>query len=222
MSDQELPRFKVSCVCVPCLILIIYCTVARSYIDAGIRLLDTQHWETQYSLSLDLFELSSSVSCIIGDISAMSNRLNEIVANVKTFEDSLNASSLLAKLLASSSKYEEAITNCLSVLSALGEDISVDVSIPLVTSELSVLSTTLRNITVEQVKMLPPMTDRSKLNAMKYMSLACRYSTFAKPMLVPILSCRMVRLTIEAGFSDDSIVGLVTAGYGVVGSFICQ
>ena len=39
-------------------------------------------------------------------------------------------------------------------------------------------------------------------------------------MLVPILSCRMVRLTIEYGFCDDSIVGLVTAGYALVSA--CQ
>ena len=73
-------------------------STARSYIDSGIKLLDTQHWETQYSLSLGLFEMSASVSCMHGDIPAMSTCVNEILSHSKTFDDGLKASSLLVKL----------------------------------------------------------------------------------------------------------------------------
>ena len=124
----------------------------------------------------------------------MSTCLHEIIANVKSFEDSLTSSSLLAKLLASSSKYKEAMGNCLSVLSNLGEEISPDVSFPVVQNELAVIQTTLATITLEQVKRLPPMTDQSKLNAMKFLSMLCMYSIISK-----------VRLTVEHGFCDSSI-----------------
>ena len=180
------------------------------------RLLGTNHWEEQYSLSLQLYEMSASISCINGDIGAMSSCLHQIIANVKSFEDSLTSSSLLAKLLAASSKYDEAISNCLSILSALGEEFPQEISLPIVLNELSVIQTTLATISVDQVKLLPQMTNKSKLNAMKFLSMLCSYSIQSKPMLVPILSCRMVRLTIEHGFCDDSIVGLVTAGFSLV------
>ena len=58
-------------------------------------------------------------------------------------------------------------------------------------------------------------------------SLGCRYVnvyTFAvfhrtsrlQPMLLPFLSWRMVKLTIDYGFCNDSIVGLATAGHSFV------
>ena len=184
-------------------------------------MLDANHWQQQYSLSLDLYEMSASVSCINGDTADMQQCLNEIICYVKSFEDSLTASGLLTKLLAASSKYSEAIENCLSVLSTLGEDFPQDDDLSFVLNELSVIQATLVDITVEKVKILPKMMDKSKLHAMRFMSMLCSFAIISKPFLVPILACRMIRLTIEDGFCDDSIVGLVTVGYGLV-SFIVQ
>ena len=143
--------------------------------------------------------MSASVSCTLGDVDTMSSCLTEINANVKSFEDSLTSSILLAKLLAASAKFDEAVNNILTVLSNLGEDFPKDIDMNLVLSELSVLQTTLANITAEQVKLLPRMTKENTLHAMKFMSMLCSFSIMAKPLLAPILSCRMVRLTIEQG-----------------------
>lgn len=140
----------------------------------------------------------------------MSSCLNEIISNVRSFEDSLTSSSLLAKLLASSARYDEAMENCLTVLRNLGEEVNPDVNLSIVMEELAVLQTTLANITIDQVRALPKMTDKHKLYSMQFLSMLCMYSIISKPMLVPILSCRMVRLTIELGFCDESIVGLTT------------
>ena len=108
----------------------------------------------------------------------------------QSFDDSLKSSSLLAKLLASSSKYTEAIQTCLSVLQHLGEEVSPDVDLETVTNELEVIQTTLANITLDQVKSLPKMSDKYKLHAMQFMSMLLPYAIISKPMLVPILSCR--------------------------------
>ena len=91
--------------------------LARIYIDAGIKLLGESHWERQYPLSLDLFEMSASVSCMSGDTVTMSTCLDEILANVRSFDDSLKASSLLVKLLASGANFTSAIDNCVGILS---------------------------------------------------------------------------------------------------------
>jgi len=186
---------------------------ARCYIDVGMNLLGTDRWTEQYSLCLDLYEMSASVSCFKGDINTMSRCLHETIANVKCFEDGLTSSTLLAKLLAASSKYDEAVNNCLSILSTLGEEFPQDISLPIVLNELSTIQTTLANITVDQMKLLPPMTDGPKLKAMKFLSIICVYSTISKPMMLPLISCRMVSLMTEYGFCDDSIIGLVTAGW---------
>ena len=151
-------------------------------------MLETQHWETQYSLSLDLFEMSASVSCMHGDITKMSTCLDEISSHARTFDDSLKASSLLVKLLASLSKFEEARSNCLIILSNLGEVFPSEINLPLVLNELSLIQTTLKDITSNQIKLLTPMTDRNKLNAMKFLNMLCMYSNISKPMLLPLLT----------------------------------
>lgn len=76
----------------------------------------------------------------------------------------------------------------------------------------------LRNLSVEQMKLLPKMTDNTKLRAMEFLSMLCMQSvmTMSNPMLLPLLSCRMIRLTMEWGFCDDSIVGLVMTAYSLV------
>jgi len=188
---------------------------AQSYIDSAIKLLEIDHWETQYSLSLELFEMSASISCMHGDIDKMSSCLDNILSHAKEFNDTLKASSLLVKLLAASTKFEEAISNCLVILENLGEHFANDVSPSEAARELSVVTETLlnNNVTCEQFKLLPLMTDKRKINAMKFMNMACQYSLVSRPMLLPLLCCRMLRLTIKYGFCDDSIVGLATVGY---------
>jgi len=188
---------------------------ARSYIDIGMQLLQTKHWETDYLLSLDIFEMSASISCINGDISNMSMCLDEILSHARTFNDSLKASSLLVKLLASMSKFDEARSNCLVILSNLGEVFPSNVSLPVVLQELSATQSKLRNITLDQIKSLPAMVNVDKLNVMKFLNMLCMYSIISKPLLLPLLSCRMVELSMEYGFCADSIVGLTTAGYSI-------
>lgn len=188
---------------------------ARLYIAMGIRLLENDHWKTRYSLSLDLFEMSASVSFVNGDTDKMSACLDAISAHAKSFDDLLKASSLLVKLLTSSSKYEQARRNCLMVLSNLGEVFPQDVCPPLVLNELTSMRTTLRGISANQLKLLPPMADRNKLNVMKFFNMLCMCSLFSKPLLLPLAGCRMVKLTMEFGFCEDSIVGLATVALSV-------
>jgi len=179
------------------------------------QLLEAQHWETQYSLSLNLFEMSASLSYMSGDVTKISTLLEEISSNARTFDDSLKASSLLVKLLASVSKFEEARSNCLMILSHFGEVFPSEISLPRVLDELSAVQSALRNTTHHQIKLLPQMVDKNKLNAMKFLNMLCMYSITSKPMLLPLLSCRMVKLTLQYGFCDDSIVGYATAGYSM-------
>ena len=63
---------------------------------------------------------------------------------------------------------------------------------------------------------LPWITDRTKLNAMTFLNLLCTCSKISKPLLLPILSSRMLKLTLQHGLCADGIVGLALAGYSTV------
>ena len=184
----------------------------------GISLLESGHWEDQYTLSLDLYEMSASLYLMCGNSSKMSSCLDEILHHVNSFEDGINASTLLIKLLGSQSKYAEAISNCLSLLSKLGEEFAQpqDITPQLIFQELAETSKSLQSLTSDYFRALPPMTNKEKLHAMAIMSMLCSYSALSKPILIPLISCQMVRLTLQHGLCDDSIIGLIMVGYGVV------
>ncbi|KAL9184818.1 hypothetical protein ACHAXT_002595 [Thalassiosira profunda] len=188
---------------------------ARSYIETGIGLLEPNHWETQYALSLSLFEMSASVSCITGHTTTMHSRLQQVLAHVLTFEDSLKGASLLVKLLASNSQFDDARFNCFDILKHLGETFPPEINASTVQNELPAIRSMLTNVSYEQMKALPQMTDRSKLNAMTFLNLLCTCSLISKPLLLPILSSRMLKLTLQHGLCADGIVGLAIAGFSM-------
>ena len=160
------------------------CSVlARRYIDTGIQLLETRKWETQYSLCLDLYEMSASIAAMHGDTAKLSTCLDEILSHARVFGDSLKALSLLIQLLGSTSRYEEARNKCLMVLSALGEEFPREIDLRLVQNELSLMRNLLKHTTIDQLKLLPPMRDENKLNAMKFMNMLCVYSDKSKVRL---------------------------------------
>jgi len=182
-------------------------------------MLEPGHWEAQYSLSLELYETSSSVSLVFGDTSKISNYLDSILTHSKSFEDSLNASMMLVRLLFSLSKYNEAKSNCLGILEKLGETFPQEPNLAVVLTQLSRIQPLLLGLTVDQIKSLPSMTDTTKLQAMKFLSMLCSISGMGTPLLLPILSIRMIELTIQFGFCNDSIFGLFYTAFSQVSVF---
>lgn len=191
---------------------------ARSYIESGISLLQENHWESNYSLSLELYEMSALVSFIDGNgnADATLKRLQSILQHARTFEDTLNASVLLSKFMGSRGNYAEAINNCLGILSNLGETFPNEIDSTIVSSSVAETKQLLANITKEQISQYPVLNDPSKLNAMKFMSLLMLYAVAHKPSLMPIVSNRMMKLSFNFGFCDDSLLGLAMAAYGIV------
>ncbi|KAL7532173.1 hypothetical protein ACHAXR_005679, partial [Thalassiosira sp. AJA248-18] len=103
----------------------------------------------------------------------------------------------------------------LAILLQLGEEFPPPVNLSIALTTLSAMQPMLANISKDQMKSLPSMTDTTKLQAMKFLSMLCTLSVMSAPMLLPILSCRMMRLTLDHGFCHDSIIGLVMTGYSL-------
>ena len=192
---------------------------AQSYVDMGIKLLQPCHWEEQYSLSLDLYEMSASLCYMCGDTAKMSSCLDEIIFHANTFEDSLNAAAMLTRLLSSSHEHNEAITNCLDILGKLGEEFPQQPDLAIAHSKLLEAQPSLFTLSADNMKALPTMTDTNKLQAMKFLGMLCEISYMAAPMLLPLLSVRMMELTLQFGFCSDSILGIFYTAFSVV-SFV--
>ena len=86
-----------------------------------------------------------------GNIERMSDALAILVSNAKTFDDKLTAYSLYVKLYGATSKYGDAVSLALNVLSTLGEEFPQDISSCRVSNDLSTIQTLFASVTVEQI-----------------------------------------------------------------------
>jgi len=142
---------------------------ARGYFEAGISLLHSNPWDKQYSLCLELFELSADVSFMGGNVETVAVRLDSILSNAKLFDDTLNSRALRTKFLASQGQYVEAAEEVFGVLSNLGEECFGEISSSHLMSEINATKTLLKDTSKESILNLPPMTDIQKLTTMKFM-----------------------------------------------------
>jgi predicted ATPase len=142
---------------------------ARGYFEAGISLLHSNPWGEQYSLCLELFEMSAIVSCMEGNVETVEARLDSILSNARTFDDTLNSRALRTKFLASQGLYVEATEEVFGVLSNLGEEFPGEISSSHLKSEINATQILLKDTSKHAILNLPPMTDMRMLNTMKFM-----------------------------------------------------
>ena len=142
---------------------------ARGYLEAGISLLHAQAWAKQYSLCLELHEMSVVASYMGGNVETVSSRLDVILSNAKSFDDALNSRILRSKFLASQAQYAESTNELLGILSHFGEEFPKDACLAHVKSEIKATQLMLKDVTKESILDLPTLTDVRKMNAMKLM-----------------------------------------------------
>ncbi|KAL7531012.1 hypothetical protein ACHAXR_007019, partial [Thalassiosira sp. AJA248-18] len=183
--------------------------LAQAYFEAGISLLHADHWDKQYSLSIALYEWSVFVSFKGGSVDSVSSRLNDILFNARSFDDTLNSQVLLAKFLASQEQYADATRGVLDILSNLGEAFPKEITESLVIDEINEIVPMLDEITKDKILGLPAMTDTTKLHAMKFMDLLTTFCNYASPMLLHLVSCRMTKLTFSVSESLSQECGFL-------------
>ena len=63
---------------------------ALSLFEHGISYLGDDKWASEYETSLDLFDSAADAACVLNKSAAVTSYTEELVANAKSFDDSLN------------------------------------------------------------------------------------------------------------------------------------
>jgi len=63
---------------------------ALSLFEHGISYLRDDKWTSEYDISLDLFDSVAEAACVLNKNTAVTSYTEELVANAKSFDDSLN------------------------------------------------------------------------------------------------------------------------------------
>ncbi|MEH2296427.1 trifunctional serine/threonine-protein kinase/ATP-binding protein/sensor histidine kinase [Nostoc sp.] len=185
---------------------------AMGYFLIGIKLLAADSWQTNYDLSLALFESAAEAAVVCGDFTQMNRCVEEVLENTQVLLDKVKVYEIQIQGFSMQNKFLAAIATGLEVLQALG----INFPSPLNHSELSkVLQQTADHLAgrkVEDLINLPEMREAHQLAAMQILSSVMSPAFRGAPEIFPFFGLEMVNLSLEHGNTELSTVAYVTYG----------
>lgn len=186
---------------------------AVKHFKSGITFLGANYFEDQYELSLSLFENSALASYSEGNHEQVAIQVNHVLSNAKSFEDKFKSYCVFINVIAIGS-IDRATEKIYDLLRPLGENIDPSVISPqMALSEFMSTRGTLSGAKKEIFQHLFQMTDRTKVMAMKLMSMLVVYYNQQKTFMSGYLVCKMIRITLQYGHCEDTVFALSTFAY---------
>jgi len=187
---------------------------AIKYLQAGLRLLVKDSWNSQYEVTLALHEEAAEVAFLRGDFDRM-QKLAEVVQNcAKTLLDKIKVYEVQIQAYMSQNKLLEALNTALQVLKLLGVEFPSQVNPSDIEQAVGKTASILNGKRIEDLIDLPPMSDPYKLAAMKLLSSIFAPVYMAAPALLPLTLCKQVDLSVQYG--NASVSPFAYANYGLL------
>ncbi|MGB3514759.1 MAG: ATP-binding protein, partial [Microcoleaceae cyanobacterium] len=191
-------------------------STAIAYFNLGINLLPENSWQTEYQLTLALYEEITEASYLNGDfeevdilVDIVLEKAANILDKVKVYEVKIQACIALSKL-------PEALTIGLSVLSLLGINIPENPSQSDIQKCLQTTKSNFKEKNISELINLPLMQNPQKLAAMRILSSIFSLAFVGKPELLPVIICETINLSLQFGISP-----FFALSCGNYGSLLC-
>ena len=182
---------------------------AYSYFHNGMSFLREGHWQEHYDLSLQLFELAAKCALTNGDFASLKLCSEQVMTEVRRFEDGLNVMYFATCALAYSLRLPDSIQQSLGILKKLGIDLRQSRSAEECVQETKMLLSTL---TDDEILNTKQMTDPTTIVALKFLAKLELGMTQTKPRSVPFVTQQIIELSLAKGMSPMSPVGFVHFG----------
>ncbi|KAL7551594.1 hypothetical protein ACHAWF_014787 [Thalassiosira exigua] len=184
---------------------------AYSYMDHGISFLRKRHWEDHYDISLGLFTNAAKCALFTGELVALKYLCSSVTSKAKFFEDKLETLCIMVGALALNEP-PKAIEHCITVLSRLDEqfrDSYAEDDIKLAMAETKAMT---QGFTDQGLLEYRRMQDPSKIAAMKLLARLELLTQMARPSWQPIVTMKVVQLSIKHGLAPGSALGFTYFG----------
>jgi predicted ATPase len=183
---------------------------AFSFFDHGINFLPRNNWQEHYDLSLQLFETAGKCALVKGDLDSLKLVSDQIFLFAKRYEDKLNTLFNNVTALTYTSAPESA-KMAIAVLSQLGIELP-DSSESDFKSNIEHAKVLLTCFTDQALIGHKVMTDPSMIIAMKFLARLGMSYQYIRPASVPVVTLKMIQLSIDHGMSPVSPIGFTYFG----------
>eukprot|EP00804_Cyclotella_cryptica_P031189 CCRYP_019406-RA/>CCRYP_019406-RA protein AED:0.07 eAED:0.07 QI:42/1/1/1/0.5/0.33/3/953/1070 len=180
---------------------------AAGFFDSGVSFLTDNHWNSHYKLSLELFECAVKCSLVLGDHVRLTELSLQLFKHARCLEDRFDTLLLVMSSLAYASKISQSVRAGLSILAKLGHKLPAASTRDDIIFRIKQTQTHLSAISDMDLIQRPKMTDAKHELAMKCLSKLQLTIFLVSPDLLPIVTLKMIDLTIEHGMSPMSPVG---------------
>ncbi|MDB9306380.1 ATP-binding protein [Nodularia spumigena CS-591/12] len=206
---------------------------ALKYLKTGIELLSADAWETEYKLTIGLYDGGAEVAYLCGDFEQMQQWVEVVLQQARNLLDKIKVYEV--KIIASivQSKQLEAIQTALSILQLLGISLPHEPTAADIQQEMDGIANDLEGKAMDSAPPLaiarsavpeaiadlinlPLMTDPNKIAAMKILMGVLPAAFQTAPAIMPIIACEMVNLSLKYGNTAVSAYG-----YSLYGLIMC-
>ena len=189
---------------------------ARVYLQTGIKLLETNCWQHQYELTLNLYVMAGEIAYLNGDFEGMEQIAELVLQEALTIFDKIKIYEIQIAAQVLQSNVLAAIAVGRKALGELGVELPTEADGDLTSKMLQSLTTQLEGRQIEDLIDLPLMTDPTTQAALEVLGILFSPIIQGIPALLPWLSSMMVSLSLRSGNTAASITG-----YGIHGMVLC-
>ena len=188
-------------------------TAASKYFSLGIGILAADSWQKQYSLSLALHEEACDAAYLCGDFEKMEELAEKVINLGETLLDKVRVYEIKIQACIVQNKLIEGLTIAFNVLKF------IEIKFPEAPTQCDIeqafqaTAEQLTNKKIADLINLPEMTDLKILAAMRILSSTFSAAYLGCPSFVPLITLKMVDLSIQHGNTGLSANGYCTYGF---------
>ncbi|MBE9157796.1 PAS domain S-box protein [Nodosilinea sp. LEGE 06152] len=187
---------------------------AFKYFATGLKLLNSESWQSEYDLTLALYSEAAEAAYLQGCFDEMEQLVEVVLARGKTVVDQVQAYDTRIQGYLSQGNLKEALKTGSEALKLLGLGLIENPSRADIQRELESTAPLLAEREIENLINLPEMTAPKPLAAMSILASMRSAAFIRSPALFMLITCKAVNLSINHGNAVWSSV--FYAGYGFV------
>ncbi|GAA0178876.1 AAA family ATPase [Clostridium sediminicola] len=187
------------------------------YLKTGIELLGGDAWLKHYELTLQLYTMATEGAYLISNYNMMEFYAEEVLKNAKSLIDKIKVYTTKIEANQAQMKLQKALKTGISVLELMGINMPINPNQTDIEKAFDNVEEAMKGMDVEDLTKLPIMSDPVKVAAMEIMLSTTPATYKAAPMMTPILTCKMVEISIRYGNSPFSV-----GAYTFYGMILCN
>ncbi|MBD2297491.1 ATP-binding sensor histidine kinase [Nostoc sp. FACHB-190] len=193
---------------------------AIKYLTTGISLLSSDSWQTQYELSLALYETAAEAAYLAGEFEQMEQLINVVLAQAKTLLEQVKVYEVKIQAYGAQNKALEAVNTALTVLRQLGVEFPQNPDSSDIQLAIAEIKSNLDGKSIEELIELPEMIADESLVIMRLLSGVSAWVYQVYPQLFIMIVIKQVELSLKYGNAKLSAYAYVL--YGLILSGIMR